>query len=262
MRLPEPQSAWPPGSTRTGAASTAFGRDGLRLRRSGYRDPGGVSPAIRSHACGGLTGSQRALINRLGFNNEGPGGVHRQRAPQPQRSVKRGGVLGLNIGKNAATPIERALDDYLTCVSMACIEHADYVTVNISSPNTKNLRDLAIATKPSTHCSRRSRRRARSRELGARHGRRVPIFVKIAPDLDRGTGAASLRGTLTRHRHRRVSSPPTPRSARDAVQATCRMARKPAACRVRPSSRRATAVISPTARGPWPRRTRSSGSAA
>jgi dihydroorotate dehydrogenase len=82
----------------------------------------------------------RALINRLGFNNEGLESflANVQRA----RSFRRaGGILGLNIGKNAATPIERAVDDYL--IGLAGVyPHADYVTVNISSPNTKNLRAL------------------------------------------------------------------------------------------------------------------------
>ncbi len=80
-----------------------------------------------------------ALINRLGFNNDGlaafVANVKRARFRQ------RGGILGLNIGKNAATPIERAVDDYLLCLD-GVYPHADYVTVNISSPNTQNLRDL------------------------------------------------------------------------------------------------------------------------
>ena len=82
----------------------------------------------------------RALINRLGFNNEGLAAfianVRRSR-----RFRAAGGILGLNIGKNAATPIGRATDDYLTCLD-GVYPHADYVTVNISSPNTQNLRSL------------------------------------------------------------------------------------------------------------------------
>jgi len=81
----------------------------------------------------------KALINRLGFNNDGLdaflANVRRARFRQ------QGGILGLNIGKNAATPIERAVDDYLLCLD-GVYPHADYVTVNISSPNTKNLRAL------------------------------------------------------------------------------------------------------------------------
>ena len=81
-----------------------------------------------------------ALINRLGFNNDGLAAFvdNVERATSFRR---RGGILGLNIGKNAATPIERAVDDYLACLD-GVYPHADYVTVNISSPNTKNLRAL------------------------------------------------------------------------------------------------------------------------
>src|SRR6185503_7956751 len=80
-----------------------------------------------------------ALINRLGFNNDGLDAflANVQRA----RFRADGGILGLNIGKNAATPIERAADDYLACLD-GVYPQADYVTVNISSPNTKNLREL------------------------------------------------------------------------------------------------------------------------
>ena len=84
-----------------------------------------------------------ALINRLGFNNEGLDAFLAN--VQQARFRSQGGatpmLLGLNIGKNAATPIERATDDYLSCLD-GVYPHADYVTVNISSPNTKNLRSL------------------------------------------------------------------------------------------------------------------------
>jgi dihydroorotate dehydrogenase len=120
----------------------------------------------------------QALINRLGFNNEGLASfiANVRRA----RFRERGGILGLNIGKNAATPIEHAVDDYLACLD-GVYPHADYVTVNISSPNTKNLRalqsDQALdALLAAIH--------ERDAVLARQHGRRVPIFVKIAPDLD------------------------------------------------------------------------------
>ncbi len=121
-----------------------------------------------------------ALINRLGFNNDGlaafVGNVRRA------RFRSRGGILGLNIGKNAATPIERAGDDYLACLA-GVYPYADYVTVNISSPNTKNLRDLqGDAALDALLRSLRARRG----ELADEHGRVVPLFVKIAPDLDGG----------------------------------------------------------------------------
>ncbi|CAN7280988.1 quinone-dependent dihydroorotate dehydrogenase [Rhizobacter sp. LjRoot28] len=134
----------------------------------------------------------RALINRLGFNNEGLevfiANVRRSRSFR-----QRGGVLGLNIGKNAATPIERALDDYLLCLD-GVYPHADYVTVNISSPNTKNLRDLQSDEALDALLTAIE---ARGRELAARHGRRAPIFVKIAPDLDEAQVQVIAR-TLTR----------------------------------------------------------------
>jgi dihydroorotate dehydrogenase len=119
-----------------------------------------------------------ALINRLGFNNDGLAAfvANVKRA----RFRERGGILGLNIGKNAATPIERAVDDYLIGLD-GVYAHADYVTVNISSPNTKNLRSLQSDESLDALLSAISERDA---ALARQHGRRVPIFVKIAPDLD------------------------------------------------------------------------------
>jgi dihydroorotate dehydrogenase len=121
----------------------------------------------------------QALINRLGFNNEGLDSfVANVRRAHSFRA--RGGIVGLNIGKNAATPIERAVDDYLLCLD-GVVPHADYVVINISSPNTKNLRSLqsdeALDALLSTLVARRD-------ELTATLSRRVPLFVKIAPDLD------------------------------------------------------------------------------
>jgi dihydroorotate dehydrogenase len=89
-------------------------------------------------------------------------------------------LLGLNIGKNAATPIERATDDYLTCLDGA-YPHADYVTVNISSPNTKNLRSLQNDVALDGLLGAVSERRE---QLAQKTGRRIPVFLKIAPDLD------------------------------------------------------------------------------
>ena len=120
----------------------------------------------------------RALINRLGFNNEGleafVANVRRS------RFRSRGRILGLNIGKNAATPITRAADDYLACLA-GVYPHADYVTVNISSPNTSNLRELQSDDALDGLLAALAERRA---ELQAEYDRRVPLFIKIAPDLD------------------------------------------------------------------------------
>jgi len=120
-----------------------------------------------------------ALINRLGFNNEGLAAflANVQRA----RSFRAGGgILGLNIGKNAATPIEDAASDYLLGLD-GVYPHADYVTVNISSPNTKNLRALQSDEALDALLGALQQRKA---ALAARHQRQVPMFVKIAPDLD------------------------------------------------------------------------------
>lgn len=120
-----------------------------------------------------------ALINRMGFNNGGVdafvSNVQRSRFFQ-----ERAGILGLNIGKNAATPIARAIDDYLICLDKV-YPYADYVTVNISSPNTANLRQLQEAGEIDSLLSQLKERQHR---LADRHRRYVPLVLKIAPDLD------------------------------------------------------------------------------
>ncbi len=137
-----------------------------------------------------------ALINRLGFNNDGLEAF----LANVQKSRVRGQpgenpiVLGLNIGKNATTPIERAVDDYLICLS-GVYPHADYVTVNISSPNTKNLRTLQGDAALDTLLGRIAERRE---ALARQHGKQVPIFVKIAPDLDQAQ-VTVIAATLKRH---------------------------------------------------------------
>ena len=115
-----------------------------------------------------------ALINRLGFNNEGVDALLRNVERMRYR-----GVLGINIGKNFDTPNERAADDYVACLR-AVYPKTHYVTVNISSPNTKGLRDLqaedALAALLSTL-------KGEQRKLAQKHGRYVPLAIKIAPDL-------------------------------------------------------------------------------
>ncbi|MBG6081570.1 quinone-dependent dihydroorotate dehydrogenase [Rubrivivax gelatinosus] len=134
-----------------------------------------------------------ALINRMGFNNDGLAAfvANVQRAKSFRAA---GGILGLNIGKNAATPIERAVDDYLIGLDGVAL-HADYVAVNISSPNTKNLRalqsDEALDALLGALAARRD-------ELARTLGRRVPMFVKIAPDLDEAQ-VDVVAATLRRH---------------------------------------------------------------
>lgn len=134
-----------------------------------------------------------ALINRLGFNNEG---LDAFIANVQQSSFRaKGCVLGLNIGKNAATPMARATGDYLVALH-AVYAHADYVTVNISSPNTKDLRQLQADEALDGLLGAMA---ASREDLMRRHGRRVPIFVKIAPDLD-ATEVEIIAATLRRHR--------------------------------------------------------------
>lgn len=116
-----------------------------------------------------------AIINRLGFNNDGVERLLRN----VERSYYRG-ILGINIGKNFDTPIERAADDYLACLE-AVYARASYVTVNISSPNTKNLRDLQSSERLDELLAMVMARRA---QLIERHGTRKPLLVKVAPDLD------------------------------------------------------------------------------
>lgn len=122
--------------------------------------------------------AKQCLINRFGFNNEGLDQfIHNVQQSQWR---KNGGTLGLNIGKNAATPIENATEDYLKGLD-GVYAHADYLTVNISSPNTQNLRALQGENELIQLLGALNTRRA---ELQEQQGRYVPIAVKIAPDLD------------------------------------------------------------------------------
>jgi dihydroorotate dehydrogenase len=139
-----------------------------------------------------------ALINRLGFNNEGldafVANVQRARFRTAAPAGKPAMLLGLNIGKNASTPIERATDDYLTCLD-GVYPHADYVTVNVSSPNTQNLRSLQS---DAALDALRGAVAARRAQLAQQSGRRIPIFLKIAPDLD-DTQIEVIAATLMRY---------------------------------------------------------------
>ncbi len=152
----------------------------------------------------------RALINRLGFNNDGLSAfvANVQRARSFRRS---GGIVGLNIGKNAATPIGRAADDYLLGLE-GVFPYADYVTVNISSPNTKNLRELQGDAALDALLGRLRTRRDALQETTRRT---VPMFVKIAPDLDE-TQVQHIAATLQRQRLDGVIATNTT-LARDAV---------------------------------------------
>ncbi|MHC1479904.1 quinone-dependent dihydroorotate dehydrogenase [Frateuria aurantia] len=119
--------------------------------------------------------AHQAIINRMGFNNEGIDAL----VGHVRRSDYRG-VLGINIGKNKDTPNDRAADDYLICLNKAW-PLASYITVNISSPNTQGLRDLQ---EEATLRRFISTLRERQEQLGSQSGGRKPMLLKIAPDLD------------------------------------------------------------------------------
>lgn len=115
------------------------------------------------------------IINRLGFNN---GGLDALVANVEAAQYR--GILGINIGKNFDTPIENANEDYLACLTRV-YPYASYITVNISSPNTKNLRQLQQSDELERLLSALKDEQAR---LSVRHGRYVPLALKIAPDLE------------------------------------------------------------------------------
>ena len=149
-----------------------------------------------------------AIINRMGFNNGGADALVANVARCRYR-----GVLGINIGKNFDTPIESAADDYLACLDKV-YAHATYVAVNISSPNTKNLRQLQAGSDLYDLLDKLKTRQAM---LADRHGRYVPLVLKIAPDLD-ATQLGHIADTLRYHRVDGVIATNTT-LARDAVAA-------------------------------------------
>lgn len=198
--------------------------DGLSAMGFGFVEVGTVTPRAQAGNAKPRMfrlPDARALINRLGFNNDGLdafiANVKRSRLYQqrqtpeatksdPSQSAqnKLPMLLGLNIGKNALTPMDRATEDYLTCLD-GVYPYADYIAINISSPNTKDLRSL----QGDDALDRLLGAIAQRRELLARSHRkpdgqggllpgRVPIFVKIAPDLD-PPQIAAIAATLKRH---------------------------------------------------------------
>ncbi|MBE9568175.1 MAG: dihydroorotate dehydrogenase (quinone), partial [Proteobacteria bacterium] len=117
----------------------------------------------------------RAIINRMGFNNDGV-----ETLVENVKHSRRSCVLGINIGKNKDTPLERAVDDYLLCMKQV-YEFSDYITINISSPNTPGLRDLQHGEGLSRLLLALKQEQTRLNDI---HKRYVPLVVKIAPDLD------------------------------------------------------------------------------
>ena len=119
--------------------------------------------------------ADNAIINRMGFNNAGV-----EALVNNVKQSKPSCVLGINIGKNKATPLENAADDYLICMQHV-YAHADYITINISSPNTPGLRELQHGDGLSRLLTQLKNKQA---ELEKTHHRYVPLAVKIAPDLE------------------------------------------------------------------------------
>jgi len=132
---------------------------------------------------------QEALINRMGFNNKGVDYM----ITRLQKNRYQG-VLGINIGKNLTTPIEHALDDYQFCLKKL-YPYADYITVNISSPNTPNLRALQFG-KPLEQLI--SSLKQTQQQLQQQHQRYVPLVIKIAPDLTE-QNITQIANTLITH---------------------------------------------------------------
>lgn len=132
----------------------------------------------------------QAVINRMGFNNKGVDHLVKQAAKRQYS-----GILGINIGKNKDTPNEQAADDYLYCLDMV-YPHADYITINISSPNTAGLRDLQAADSLNHLLGSLNKQR---NTLAKQHGKRVPLTVKIAPDINTETDIASIVEAMTEH---------------------------------------------------------------
>jgi len=133
---------------------------------------------------------REAIINRFGFNSRGVDAFIAN-----VRRARWKGILGINLGKNADTPGERAVEDYAIGLEKV-YPHAAYVTINISSPNTKGLRTLQEAHQLDALLGRLTTLRA---ELAQRHGRAVPLAVKVAPDLG-GDEIQAIADSVRRHR--------------------------------------------------------------
>ncbi|KAI5914351.1 quinone-dependent dihydroorotate dehydrogenase [Thauera sp. 2A1] len=149
----------------------------------------------------------RGIINRMGFNNHGVDVLVAN-----VKAARFKGILGINIGKNFDTPIERAADDYLACLDKV-YPLASYVTVNISSPNTKNLRQLQGESELDELLGKLKAAQTRLADV---HGRYVPLTLKIAPDLEPAQ-VINIADALRRHRIDGVIATNTT-IARDKVQ--------------------------------------------
>jgi dihydroorotate dehydrogenase len=152
--------------------------DGLAALGFGFLEVGAVTPRPQPGNPGPRVfrlPEAEALINRLGFNSRGLE-VFVRNISRPRGT----GIVGVNIGRNAETPNDKALEDYIACLRRV-YPHADFVTANVSSPNTRNLRDLQRADELDAFLGPLVVERDR---LTAEHGKQVPLAVKISPDLD------------------------------------------------------------------------------
>ncbi|QLD33220.1 quinone-dependent dihydroorotate dehydrogenase [Mannheimia varigena] len=175
------------GADKNGEAIDGFGELGF-----GFIEVGTVTPVAQD-------GNSRprqfrvleaeGIINRNGFNNHGVDVL-----VENVKKSKYAGILGINIGKNAMTPIENSLDDYLICLRKV-YEYADYITVNISSPNTKNLRSLQYGEALDDLLMNLKNEQA---QLSQKFGKYRPLVLKIAPDLMEEE-IASVADSLIRH---------------------------------------------------------------
>jgi dihydroorotate dehydrogenase len=136
---------------------------------------------------------KQAIINRMGFNNHGVDLLLANVAKS--KFARSGGVLGINIGKNFDTPIEKAADDYLICLERVYTA-ASYIAINISSPNTKNLRELQ---KDEALDALLGQLKTEQTRLADKHGKYVPLVLKIAPDLE-DEQIQSIADLLRQHR--------------------------------------------------------------
>lgn len=176
------------GADKNGEAIDGFGKLGF-----GFIEVGTVTPLAQD---GNPKPRQfrileaEGIINRNGFNNLGVDVL-----VENVKRAKYDGILGINIGKNAVTPIENALDDYQICLRKV-YEHADYITVNISSPNTKNLRSLQYGEALDELLSGL---KAEQAQLSQKFQQYKPLVLKIAPDLTEEE-IASVADSLIRHR--------------------------------------------------------------
>ena len=136
---------------------------------------------------------KQAIINRMGFNNHGVDQLLANVAKS--KFAQSGGILGINIGKNFDTPIEKAADDYLICLERVYTA-ASYIAINISSPNTKNLRELQ---KDDALNALLGQLKAEQKRLADKHGKYVPLVLKIAPDLE-DEQIQSIADLLRQHR--------------------------------------------------------------